>query len=422
MIVDNDAELRRYYALRVVGSLANQMLQFLVPIMVFMLSGSVVWAGLALVVEWVPRLGSLIVAGPLVDRFGVRLVYVTSDVLRLTAAGSAVLLTSLSETSGLFGLIMLALVAGGCFEQSFVAGEKAVRILAPPATMHRAQSVLGGIDQATLLVAPIVGGAMLMLGTTLTILFPTVLFAASVALALRLPKFGRQSSDAELIASTISEPAPGSIGIRGLAGRFLISARWVFGNAILRDVVLMTMLINLMVGMIMVVAPILLLREYGLEGSYLGVIYTVAALASLLSVTMVPFLVGRIGLLRLGGGSAIASCAVFALAGVAPHFVVFAAMVIAFMAVESVFTVFIRTVRAQVVPANDFGSVVGVILLLNFLPIPLAGLVVVASRWTGSLSAAVLVIGIGALLSQLALLRHLTLLMARRPGSHRRAS
>lgn len=413
------AELRHYYMLRAVGSLANQTLQFLVPIVVFTLSGSVVWAGLALVVEWVPRLASLIMAGPLVDRFGVRVVYIISDALRFATSASVVLLLSFSETGGLYGLIALALVAGGCFEQTFVAGEKAVRILAPPDAMHRAQSMLGGIDQATLLASPVVGGALLILGNTLTIGVLTVLFAASMVLALRLPRFGRRSTEAELIPSAISEPTSGPSGTRELADRFMTGVRWVFGNPILRDLVLVTMLVNLMVGIIIVAAPILLLGEYDLAGSYLGVIYTVAGLASLLSVATVPFLVGRIGMLRLGVGSAIASCVAFVLTGLAPHFVVLAAMVIAFMGFESVFTVFIRTVRAQVVPADDFGSVVGVIVLLNFLPMPLAGLMVAASRWTGSLPVVVVVTGVVALLSQVPLLRHLALLMPQDLTSNR---
>src|SRR5438309_11999987 len=83
--------VRRYYLLRSVGWLANQLLQFAVPVLMYRTTGSVAWSGVALFVEWTPRLVALPLAGSLVDRVHIRRVYLASDVLRCRArAGTAV--------------------------------------------------------------------------------------------------------------------------------------------------------------------------------------------------------------------------------------------------------------------------------------------------------------------------------------------
>jgi hypothetical protein len=43
-----------------------------------------------------------------------------------------------------------------------------------------------------------------------------------------------------------------------------------------------------------------------------------------------------------------------------------------FLVTESAFTVFTRTIRARLIPATEFGVTASVIVLLNFLSLPVA--------------------------------------------------
>jgi hypothetical protein len=393
--------LRRCYALRGIGSLASQLLQFLLPVVIYQVTRSVTWAGLTLTLQWVPQLASLAIAGVWVDRFGVRTVYVCADVVRLAAATAATVLVAADPGAVRWGLLGLSLVAGGCFEQTFVAGEKAVRVLADPRAMARAQSILGGIDQAAQMAAPALGAALLVLGTQPPVYLVTAAFAASLALSVALRGPG--------LAQRAGEP---DRGLRREVGR---SVRRVATDPVLRTVVLMTMLVNLLLSMLLGGAPALLSRSYHHGGSYLGVVYTIGAAASIAILAGVPALVRRSGVVALGVISAVLVCASFAAMGVAPGAAGFAVAVVAFLCVESTFTVFIRTVRAHRVDPASFGSVVSVIVLLNFAPMPLGGLLVAASRWTGSLAAMFTVTGVAALALTLVACRPVAVHLARVP-------
>ena len=388
--------LRQYYVLRAVGSLANQLLQFLLPVVIYSVTRSALWTGVALIVEWGPRLVSLVLAGAIVDRFGVRTVYVSSDLLRLVAAAATVVVMATDRGAERWGLLAIAVVSGACFEQSFVAGEKAVRLLAPLATMHRSQSVLGAIDQATLVAAPVLGAVMLFAGPTLTTSFVTLAFAVDLMLARRLPAHSMTEDEAGILRSVID-------GIR-----------WVAASPIMRDVVVLTMLINLMLGVILSGAPVML-SHYHHSGSYLGMVYTVGGIASIAVLGAAGPMIGRMGLLGVGVLTQLTACAAFAVAGGAHNVGVFTTMVVILLCAESLFTVFMRTVRAHVVPPDAFGRVVGVIMLLNFAPMPLAGVIVGSSVWAGSLGVVVAVTGALCGVISLVVLGHL--LTRPRPGN-----
>jgi MFS transporter len=404
--------LRRCYTLRGIGSLASQLLQFLLPVVIYQVTHSVTWAGLTLTVQWVPQLTSLSVAGVLVDRFGVRAVYVCADVVRLAAAGTAVALVAGDPHALRWGLLGMSLVAGACFEQTFVAGEKAVRVLAPPGAMPRAQSILGGIDQAAQMAGPALGAALLVLDTLAPVYLVTGAFAASLALSVALPRSGLDERQPEPGADVSSPVVSGA----GVPGEVIRSLRQVFTDPVLRIVVAMTMVVNLMLSMLLAGAPALVSRSYHHGGAYLGVVYTIAAAASIVVLIGVPALVRRAGLVALGAGSAVLVCASFAAMGLAQNAGEFAVAVVVFLCVESTFTVFIRTVRAHRVAPANFGSVVSVIVLLNFLPMPVGGLLVAASRWTGSLAVMFIVTGIAALAVTVPACRRMAQRLARPPG------
>lgn len=145
--------------------------------------------------------------------------------------------------------------------------------------------------------------------------------------------------------------------------------------------------------------------------------YTTGGLASVVALAATPWLIRAFGLLRVGTVSALIACAAIGVAGLLVDSAAFTALAVAFLVAESVFTVFIRTVRARIVPAAEFGVTVSVIVLLNFLSMPVAGLLVAAFSWT-SLPLPLLYLGTGAssLVACFVMLAHLARLMPQMSG------
>ncbi len=341
-----------YLALRGVGWLANQTLQFVVPLMIYQMTGSLMWSGVALFVEWTPRLVALPLAGYLADRFEGRRIHVLSDVVRTAVGMGAVAVMALTPENAGVALVVLALVAGAGFELTFVAGEKAGLSLVSAKEMPRLQTMLSAIEQSCILVAPVLGGVLLLVGPTVTVSVLTVLFGVSLLLA-RIMK---------PTSAVAAEPPPVMAGVRQ-----------VISNTLLRDIVAITMVINLMLALLLTTAPALVRHHYGVDAGRLALVYTGAALAALLILALLTRFIRRFGLLVAGTVSALVQCLAFLAIGMSDEFVAFVVIVMVFMSGDAAFSAFIRTVRARAVPAAEFGSTAAAISLLNCASMPLAG-------------------------------------------------
>jgi hypothetical protein len=270
-----------------------------------------------------------------------------------------------------------------------VASEKAVRVLAPPETVLRAQSVLGGIDQAALLLGSLLGGVLLTLASWSAIAAVALLCSANLALVSVVPE-GAAFTSAEALRSQ-PDRVP-----RLVAG----SIRFVWQNPVLRLVVAETMVINLLAGLTIAATPAVLMGRFAMSAATASTAYVAAGLVSVLVVIVAPWLIATLGLTRTGAASAMLSCAAITGCFLAVSAPLFIGLTVVFLAVTEVFAVFIRVVRARVVPVGVFGSVSAVIVLLNFTTFPVAGLVLAAAaHWRlapltlyGGLGAAALVV------------------------------
>ncbi|MFJ4498636.1 MFS transporter [Streptomyces sp. NPDC088864] len=356
--------LHRYYALRAVGWMTDQLIQFLLPVLAYQATGELSWSGLVLAAQWVPRLLSLPVAGHLADRFPEQRIYRANDLVRVGLGVVAAVLTVVLESQAFAVVIVFALLAGICCEQVLVAGEKLAGSLVAPEDMHRAQSVLSGIEQGTLLLAPVVGGALLLTGPLPIVMVVAGLFGVSLLLSLGLPRGA---------GTAAPEPAPAGGGAaRRLLADAVTGVRNVVRIPVLRTIVLATMCVNVMLGVIQGVAPALADR-YGRNEGALGLVYSAAGLVAMVTLTAAPRLIRRYGFLGVAAVSTVVQGVVFVALGPTTGFFFFAGLVAVFMAGDSVFSVVIRTLRLRVVASEEFGRTVAAVSLLNFLSLPLAG-------------------------------------------------
>ncbi|TMR01107.1 MFS transporter [Actinomadura soli] len=398
----------RYYALRAIGWLADQLLLFLVPVLAFKLTGSLAWSGIALTAQWVPRLIALPVGGLLADRFDVATFYVVNDLVRCVAGVAGVLAIILFPGQAGATVIVFSVVAGVCCEQTLVAGEKLAGRLIPAEIMPGAQSLLGSLEQGALLLAPAVGGGLVLLDTVWTALVITVLFVMSLAIALSLPREGGPESPGRVAGGTLP----------GLASELATGVRTIGRIPVLLRIVAATMLVNVLLGAIQTAAPDLVVRSYGYSEGVLGTMYTVAGFAAMASMPVMNRLIRRFGLLAVAAAASLTQAVMFTLLTSASPFLVFAGLVTVFMIGDCMFSVVIRIVRITVVRPDEFGRTVAAIHMLNFAPVPVVGLVLAAADGRVSLSIVIPTIGLVTLVSLALLMLRLRPLMAACPDLH----
>jgi Na+/melibiose symporter-like transporter len=384
-------ELFPFFCLRFFGSLANQFLQFAVPLMIYKTTGSVAWSGIAFFVEWLPRIFSFPLAGAAVDRFGPCPVYLVADAIRLFASVFAYLGIMVFPNQTHLILIGLAVVTGFFFEQAFIAIEQVARKLAPQLKMHRAQSILAGIDHATELAGPALAG------TIASSVEPKVLLVVTAGIFLVSAVIVRRVSNENL------RPEGNRQGL--FIAKLYTGFKTLTRIRKLVLIVLLTTIMNVMLGLSLTIAPAVTTGIFDMPDGYLGIVYTLSGMTGLISVTATPWLADRFKISRVGIGAFLISCAAFLGIGLASSFWAYAAATSILMAMDGAFTVYIRTERARLIPAEQFGSTVGLIVLLNFVPLPFAGLLVASGVSVVGLQALIVSVAVLAFGFSLPLLR-----------------
>ncbi|MEU4113037.1 MFS transporter [Kitasatospora sp. NPDC028055] len=372
-----------YFALRSIGWLVDNLLVFGIPLLCYRVTGGLTWSGLAVVLTWTPRLLSLAGAGYLVDRLSIRQIFLVSDAGRLALAAVCCLLILLRPSTAVPVVLVFGMLSGAFFEQTFVAGEKAGRLLTPPERAARTQSVLTGLEQAAIIAGPALGGLLLLFPPVVFVATAGAGYAVSLLLALALPE-GRADPDAA--------PSP-------LAG-----LRRTVRDPVLRSVVLLTMGLNYLLSLLIGSAPALVATRYGVSESALGFVYSAAGVASIAVVGIAPWLIGRLGLWRYGIGLALASALVCLGLSAAPDLALFGVALGVFLALDSLFSVYLRTTRAERVPTGEFGSAVAAFGLLLVAPMPVAGATLALAGSSVDPATLLRVASVGVLVLTLALL------------------
>ncbi|MFD4118231.1 MFS transporter [Streptomyces niveus] len=336
-----------------------------IPMLVLATTGSAVWTGLAFALEWIPRLAVVTVAGALVDRYGPALVFRLACALRaLVVLAAAVALSALA--GGTEVTVMVLAAASGALNQfSYVAAETAGADASRRAgsRAHGVQSVLLGVDQTALLAGPALAG-LLVQGTGSTGLL-TACAAFSLLAAVLTP---RQLARRETSSPADAVPVPGlRVGWSVLRKRPALA--WLVGGLVVS---------NLSVGVLQAATPVIVVQQLGHSTGSVGLIWSAAAVASLLAVAACRGAIGRWGLWPVGAVSATVAASVSLAVAQATSYGAYLVLVAVFMAGEGGLTVVLRTLRSHLIPAQMFGATLALTILLLLAPFPLAGLLVAA--------------------------------------------
>ncbi|MGW7423590.1 MFS transporter [Streptomyces sp. NPDC054813] len=356
--------VRRIYLPRGADAAAFAMTTYGLPLLVLATTGSATLTGLAFALEWIPRIGAFTVAGTVVDRYGTARIFRAACLARaFVVLAAAVVLTALDARTpaATVTVMLLAASTGVLTEFSFVAtetaGSEASRKAGPRA--HRVQSVLLGIDQTATLAGPALSGLLLEHAG------PAVMLGTLASLSLLAAALGPHVRTAPLGV------APAKRGLRtGWATlRSLPALAWLVGGLIVS---------NAAMALLQAAVPVVVVTELDHSSADAGLIWSAAAVASLLAITASRSAIDRWGLWPVGAvAAAVAATATFAVAQADTYrgYLLLTAVV---MAGEGSLTVVFRTLRSHLIPPDVFGSTLAVTVLLLLLPFPAAGLLVAA--------------------------------------------
>ncbi|MEU6237193.1 MFS transporter [Kitasatospora sp. NPDC047058] len=358
--------LLRCYMLRGTDALAGSVITYAVPLLVLTLTHSVMWTGLAFLLEWVPRLAAIVLGGPLVDRHSPQTAVLATSLLR--GAAAVLTLVGVSLGAGLPVVLGFGVIAGMLAEGSFLAVESlgAEASRRAGAQTHRVQSRFTAIDQSAALLGPLIGGALLLAGPALLLSTVAILSTVTITTALVM---STQRVRLRLVADTGRERARDALA-GGLDGVLRTPAlAWLVGTLAAA---------NFASGVLQVSTPITITEDLHHSTAATGLVWSVAAAASLVAVLASKSAIDRFGLFPVILASSVVTCTAAAAAAFAPSLLTYTAAVATLMAAEGAATVALRTARARLIPARRFAATLSVCVLLVLVPLPLAGLLVAA--------------------------------------------
>ena len=145
-------------------------------------TGSGLWVGAVLVVEFLPTIVVGLLLGPLLDRLERRSLMIAADVVRV---GVFVALPFAPNAATVVGLALVAGLANGFFRPAVYAG---IPNLVPDEELPRANALLQTVENASWAVGPLIGGGLTAAaGPSAAYGLNAASFLVSIALVVRIP-------------------------------------------------------------------------------------------------------------------------------------------------------------------------------------------------------------------------------------------
>jgi MFS family permease len=341
--------------------LADQILLFIVPLVVFQTTRSVSWAGLAFFVESLPRYLAFPVCGALCDRFSpVRILHV-SQVYRALACAMAVALYGLFD--GIHWLVILSAVCGVLTTQGIMAREVVMPHIFQHYTYAKTLSYSQIADQSGLVLGPLVAALMLEVWQ-----WPWVVLAIAALFVLADLAMRVWQRNTTVDLPLHEQPA----------GIWLQPLRTAFGHIrnrmALKRIITLAVGVNLIVGVTLATSAAMVAGQYAADKDAYALLQAASAVVTL----VILFYLARSTLaLKVLGGLSYSMIAIGALiTAISPGLWAYAVGFLLVSGFDKMFNVYMRSMRQRVIPVQDFGKTVGVITLLNNLAQPLAGLMI----------------------------------------------
>jgi MFS family permease len=361
MRVDHTA----FYSSLFLSRLADQILLFLVPLVVFQVTQSAAWSGVAFFVETLPRFVAFPICGALCDRISPFRLLRVSQVIRALACVLGSVASGL--TGSIIWLVAVSAVCGVLTTQGVMARE----VMLPQVFREsRAESFLAHAqiaDQLGMVLGPLLAALALEGWSWVTVLGATAaLFVAADAAM----KIWRAVSPVQLTDPALAHPVKSMHWLQPYRTA-LVQVLHLPG---LIPLIILAAGVNLVIGVTLATSAAMVTGILHQSGNDYALLQTAGAITTV----AILLVIARKSLPLRAMGAASYGC-IF-LGSVATAFSsgpwVYAIGFLMVVGFDKMFSVYIRTRRLQVIPAADLGKTTGLIVLLNNLTQPVAGLVV----------------------------------------------
>ena len=344
-----------------VSRLADQILLFIVPLIVFQTTNSVSWAGLAFFFESLPRYLSFPVCGALCDKYPpVRILHI-SQIYRAVACVIAMALYAVFD--GIYWVVILSALCGVLTTQGVMAREVLMPHIFKHYTYGKTLSYSQIADQSGLVLGPLVAALLLEFWAWHWVV---IAVAGLFVLADLAMLFWQRNTNVKL--QTFEQHQ--DVWLQPLR----IAFRHIRQLAELKKIIALAVGVNLIIGVTLATSAAMVIGQYatgkqsyaGLQAA--GALVTIAILFYLARSTLPLKVLGSLSYCMIACGALITA--------LSPNIWVYTLGFLLITGFDKMFNIYFRSVRQKVIPPQDFGKTVGVVSLLNNLSQPVAGLLI----------------------------------------------
>ncbi|MEM5584615.1 MFS transporter [Roseibium sp. AS2] len=341
--------------------LADQILLFLVPLVIFQITGNVAWSGLAFFFETLPRYLTFPVAGILCDRMSPILLLRISRMLRAVACVAGI--TGQIVFGGVWWLIGLSAVVGILTTQGMLALEMVLVRAFSDQRFEKVASYGQLASQMGVVLGPLTAAYLMAFWPwEAVVVLATVLFLLADLVFLLWPGQARMKT------------APQTARPRHPVGDLKHALVLVWRLPGLARAIVQAAGVNLIVGATLATAAAMMTGYFAQSEQVYAWLQVGGALATLGVLSLTAHV--SLGLTTLGLTAYMLICIGAVLTGAGGHPLVYAAGFLLIAGFDKMFNIYVRTLRKEIIPPEEFGKTTGVIICLNNLSQPLAGLVV----------------------------------------------
>ncbi|MCW7762559.1 MFS transporter [Photorhabdus luminescens] len=343
---------------RSLGLLADQVALLAIPVAIYVLTNDVTWSGLALIIQWLPRIIALPILGGLVDRWNLRNQYLLIDIIRSLVSLILVWIDNAHALMVIAGI--LSLLNG----YAFIILEYSIATRMDSDKLVQNQSWLQVIENSTRVAGPALGGFFLTIGfIELAMLSCSVLFVLAAFMTyLSFPKQIKDQSSFVVSKNKL-----------GLLRSFKI----VLASKPLLRLTGITMGTNFIEGVMAALLPAIILSHYGRGEEVVGYLHGVSALLVIIFMAVISGYVRSWDLTVVALWAVGLSAGAVLLMAQSQSFVFFGILYVFFILMRSLFVLYLRTERVKYIPVANLGQVLGVMIAMILSTFPLSGAFIV---------------------------------------------
>ena len=260
---------------QLVSVLGSGMSQFALTIWAWQVTGQATVLALVVFFGFFPRIVMTPIAGALVDRWNRKLAMMLSDLAAGLATVAIFVLLQMGHLE-IWHLYAAAAFSGVFGSFQVPAYSASITLMVPREQYTRADAMLGLVESASSVFAPIAAGALLAftgIGTILIIDIVTFVFAVTVLLFVRVPQPSRAPSE--------------GLAKRSLWADTLLGFRYIFAHQSLRGLLALLLVVNVTASVwFALLSPLILARSGGNELA-LGTVRMILGMGGVVGGTLV---------------------------------------------------------------------------------------------------------------------------------------